>query len=343
MLSVPLHTRVISLRLRWSGPREVFVDGRLIDLRKRSIVPLGASLRGPGVVHDMCTRVWVDVDKQTISRVDPEMRTFPYVSSEHTGGENCAGPIDAVQGLVGTRLDDSYPKVVHSLIGGPRGCFHIFTLLRLTGPAVLAALADYRVQTRLGGDSPVNPGETLWARSVSVDAFKGEGLGVSLHGTLTDTFQRGGPPEDGFAAEELLSGMEVMADFQTSFPDLELAEVSGRRRQLLPGFGNAGAWEELSKLKQLEGVGARKGFSLRVQEILDDEAGRRPETHLLFMMAPVVMQSLPGLIEEMDLAPGKSDRRSSTSSATNSCHMWRSDGPLDRMTSGAAPPQKPER
>jgi len=332
---VPLHTRTISLRLRSSGPGEILAEGRLLDIRKRAIVPLGASLRGPGVVHDMSTRVWIDVASRTVSRVDPGMTAFPYVASDHTGGEACNGRIDAVQAVAGSRLDESYGEVINSLIGGPRGCFHIFTLLRLIGPAVVAALADAGLRARLAGGTRAADGEILWARCVTVDAFKGEGLTLYLHGTLTDTFQRGGPPELGNGSEELIDGVEVMADLTTGFPDMMVAQIDGRIRRLLAGFGRSESWRPLEKLQCLQGVGVFKGFSLRVQETLGDGDGTRPESHLVFMMAPVVMQSMPGMLEELRVQPGTGGG-SGTGTALNSCHMWRSDGPLDRITSAAA-------
>ncbi len=336
-MTVPLHTRMISLRLRWSRPGEVLAEGRLLDLRKRAIVPLGASLRGPGVVHDMKTRVWIDTETMSISRVDPEMLSFPYVASEHTAGESCPGRIADVQNVVGTRLNESYGDQVNGQVGGPRGCFHIFTLLRMTGPAVQAGLASEHVIGRMAAEIPPKPDEVLWNRTVTIDSHKGEGLGLHLHGTLTDVFQSGGPPEDGSGTEELIGGIEVMADFSTAFPDMGLNDVSGRRRKLSAGIGNVGTWADIDNFVRLQGVNVRKGFSAQVQKILGDEAGLRPESHLVFMMAPVVMQSMPGLLEEMQLRASAGTgagggKRMGT--ALNSCHMWRADGPLNRVVSG---------
>ncbi len=299
-----------------------------MDIRKRAIVPLGASLRGPGVVHDMHLRVGVDTHSLCILRVEPTMLAYPYVASSHTGGEHCAGRVGDVQSVVGTPLASSYVDTVRSLVGGSQGCFHIFTLLRLIGPAVVATLADERVRTRLRADSQPAVDEILWARSLTVDATKGEGLSLALHGTQTDTFQRGGPPENG-GSEELVAGVEVMADMKTSFPSLDLSVSSGRKRELSPGYGNASAWSGVAEFDALRGFSVRKGFSARVHEVFDDEPERRPESHLAFMMAPVVMQSLPGFLEEMDSRPGQGGRESSAG-AVGSCHMWRPGGPLDR-------------
>jgi hypothetical protein len=329
MSLLPLHTRTVVLRLFWEDPGHLVCEGRLMDIRKRAIVPLGASLRGPGIVHDMSVSLRVDPETRTVAGVAPAMRAFPYVASEYTGGESCPGRSGDVESIVGLVLDESYSGALRELIGGARGCFHVFTLLRMAGPAVVAALRDGYVENRLAKRQLLTAGEVLWARCVSVDAFQGEGLAVSLHGTLTDTFQRGGPPEAGAGCEELVHGVEVMADLETGFPEMALASIAGRRRNLLPGLGNAEPWEPVAELARFGNLSVRKGFTASVQRIFGDPGTLRPESQLALTMAPVVMQSLPGLLEELQARSGNGG--SSTGTALNSCHMWRSDGPLDRL------------
>lgn len=87
----------------------------------------------------------------------------------------------------------------------------------------------------------------------------------------------------------------------------------------------------VEKYSELQGVGVSKWFANRVQQVLDDERGLRLESPLVFILAPVVMQSMPGMLEEMEIRCG-SGGRNSTGTALNSCHMWRSEGPLDQMT-----------
>jgi hypothetical protein len=58
--SVPLHTRMITLRIGWGAGGAVRAEGRIFDLRKRGIVPLAGKLQGPGVVHDMGAQVLLE-------------------------------------------------------------------------------------------------------------------------------------------------------------------------------------------------------------------------------------------------------------------------------------------
>ena len=78
MQSVPLHTRVITVRLLYGGPDTVTAEAELIDLRKRSIVPLGASLRGPGVVHHMRLRADVDIETRSIAAIAAANGVDPF-------------------------------------------------------------------------------------------------------------------------------------------------------------------------------------------------------------------------------------------------------------------------
>ena len=339
--SVPLHTRSISLRLRWGTPTEIVVEGRLMDIRKRAIVPLGASLRGPGIVHDMHIKVVVDTRSLCITRVEPQMLTFPYVASEHTGGEHCAGRIDDVQVVVGSKLDDTYVDGVRSQIGGGLGCFHIFTLLRLIGPAVVATLSSDQLKVRMSDDPPPVLGEILWARSLTVDSMKGEGWRYSYTGhkqirSNAAGHRRWAAPKSSSAA------WRSWRIWKTSFPSLDLDSFSGRRRALTAASEADEDWKPVSEFKELRGISVRKGYSAAVREALGDDSGLHPESHLAFMMAPVVMQSLPGFLEEMQIRSG-SNGRESTATALGSCHMWRPGGPLERSLQPALSPESPNR
>ena len=106
--------------------------GRIFDLRKRGLVPLAGKLQGPGVVHDMAVRLQLEYPSLRIRAIEPSMSAFPFAPGPATRGESCRDRLPDVQRLVGASLRDGYGPTVMEQVGGPRGCFHIFTLLRLS-------------------------------------------------------------------------------------------------------------------------------------------------------------------------------------------------------------------
>jgi hypothetical protein len=54
----------------------------------------------------------------------------------------------------------------------------------------------------------------------------------------------------------------------------------------------------------------------------------RPATHLVLMLAPVVMQCIPSLIDELEIGRRRAE---GPHAAIDSCHMWRAGGPLEAM------------
>jgi len=326
MPDIPLHTRSISLRLLWAGDNCVLVEGRLLDLRKRAIVPLGAVLREPGIVHDMALRLWVDVDSLSIVRIEPTMTTFPYLSSPETGGETCPGRIDDVQKLIGIDLARDYGDSLNELIGGAQGCFHIYTLMRLLGPTIARALEGEHVGSLVRTPGQLAAGERLLSASFVIDGLLGTAGELKLVGTLVRVNQRGGP-RGGGAREVMKDGLEANVHLRTMLPAMCVDRAEGRHRRLGPGVWESGDWVDEPRLDSLTGVPVRKGFSARVGEILEDETGAGPLTQLVFMAAPVVMQCMPSLLADLRVPPQPGQ---GTGTAPNSCHMWRAEGPLHR-------------
>jgi hypothetical protein len=323
-----LHTRLVTLRLTWADGGTVLADGRLVDIRKRGIVPLAGALRGPGVVHDMGVRVWVDPQDLSIRRIEPAMRAYPFAPSSRTCNEGCPNRLDDVQHLVGIRLDRAYGDTVTEHIGGPRGCFHIFTLLRLLGPSVVWALRG-GAQPHARAPQPA-PDSPIFARSMIVDGLLGDGLQIDLHGTLCDiTYPPGA--ESLPLEEELESGFEAAGRLAVALPEMKAVTANAQVRDLGPGVGQAGPWTAVPAVEQLAGVSLRKGYSANVQQRLGDGDGTRPLTHLLLLFAPVLLQCMPSLIDVLDLRPRRVE---GPHPATDSCHMWRSGGPLLALYQG---------
>jgi len=323
MSLTPLHTRMVSLRLTWGSGGCLVVHGRIFDLRKRGVVPLAGKLQGPGVVHDMAVQLQLDYPSLRIGSIAPTMSAFPFAPGPATRGEGCPDRLPDVQRLVGARLRDGYGPTLMETVGGPRGCFHIFTLLRLIGPTI-QAVAE-REHARLGNTATApTAGSPLFARSVIIDGMKGEGISIVLRGMLFDLHYP--PGADALPLEEELeASVEAAADMEIGVPSMTITGGHGRVRRSGSGVEALGSWEGVGAVEQLIGRSMMKGYTAQVQQVFAGTADLLPLQHLLFMMAPTLMQCFPSLAEELELRPRRAE---GPHAAVNSCHMWRADGPL---------------
>jgi hypothetical protein len=322
MLLTPLHTRMISLRLVWGAPGAIIVDGRLFDLRKRGIMPMSGRLRGPGVVHDMAVRVELAYPSLVIRSIQPTMSAFPFAPCRMTGGEGCTDRMPEVQRLVGASLREDWGTVLTKLVGGPLGCFHHYTLLRLLGPTVEGAV-DWE-QSRRPNHSGAVAGSPIVARSIVMDGMKGKGLEICLRGVLCDLYYRPGanalPLE-----EEMAESLETTAEIATDMPSMVITAASGRLRRSGSGIDTLEPWEAVPQVGNLVGRLVLKGYTTEVQAIFANTTGLRPVQHLLFMLAPTVLQCMPSMAEELELRPRRAE---GPHPSVDTCHMFRANGPL---------------
>ena len=322
MFPIPLHTRMISLRLVWGEPETVVADGRIFDLRKRGIVPMAGKLRGPGVVHDMAVRLTLTYPDLCIGAVSSSMTAFPFAGGPLTQGEGCPDRLADVQRLVGASLREQYGPVLMGAVGGPRGCFHVFTLLRLLGPTMEWAVE--RERARRPDHAGAAVGSPIFVRSIVMDANKSEGLQIGLRGVLSDIHYP--PGADALPLEEELEeSFEATADLQTEIPSMAITAASARVRRAGPGVDAVGSWAPVSRAADLVGRVMVKGYTAEVQSVFTDTSGLEPLQHLLFMLGPTLMQCMPSLVEELEVRPRRAE---SPQAAIDSCHMWRAGGPL---------------
>jgi hypothetical protein len=322
MSLTPLHTRMISLRLTWGEAGRLEATGRIFDLRKRGLVPLGGKLQGPGVVHDMAVRLQLDYPALRIQAIEPSMSAFPFAAGPATSGESCVDRLPDAQRLVGTSLRDGYGPALFEQVGGPRGCFHVFTLLRLLGPTIEWAVA--REQARRPDTGSVAAGSPLCARSVIVDGMKAAGFGLVLRGMLFDLHYP--PGADALPLEEEMDeSFEATADVEIELPSMGIVASAGRIRRAGPTIAAPGEWRDVAAAGELVGRAMFKGYTAQVQALFGSGTEMQPLVHLLFMLAPAMLQCMPSLIEELNVRPRRAE---GTHAAVDSCHMWRAGGPL---------------
>ncbi len=320
----PLHTRMLSIRLAWGEGGALAAEGRIVDIRKRGLVPLLGKLQGPGIVHDMAVAVRLRGDDLEIESIEPRMAAYPFAPRQQTGGEACPDILGRVQGLRGAVLGDAYDARLVGEIGGPRGCFHVSTLLRLLGPAVREAVARDR-DRRSHAATPV-AGTPVFARSVIIDGVRGEGLRLALRGILFDLDYV--PGADALPIEEeMAESFEANADVEIEVPEMTIAAASGRVRRGGHAIDRPGEWTPVPRIEELAGLTMYKGYTAEVQKRFADSDQPLALQHLLFMMAPALIQCMPSLMDEVAWQPRRAE---SSRGAVDSCHMWRADGPLMR-------------
>lgn len=320
----PLHSRMISLRLSWAEPGVLAAHGRILDLRKRGLVPLVGKLQGPGVVHDMEVHLKLAVDALRILSIEPVMSAYPFAPRRGTGGEACPNILPGVQGLVGASLSDGYDATVVETIGGPRGCFHIFTLMRLLGPSLATG---WRRARRLASGLEATtaiPGSPIFSRSIIVDGARGDGLSLVLRGLLFDLDYMPGAASLSLQ-EEMASSFEAATDVEVELPGMVIRQGSGRVRRTGHDIDAPGAWEDAAIVERLAGLTMYKGYTAAVQGIFRETEAPEPLQHLLFQLAPAMIQCMPSLFEEVEWRPRQAQ---GSRGAVDSCHMWRAGGPL---------------
>lgn len=323
----PLHTRMLTVRLSAGEAGERNVDARIVDVRKRGLVPLLGKLQGPGVVHDMSLRIRLRREDAAIVAIDPTMSAYPFAPRARTGGEACPDILHRVKRMVGVAVDADFDASLVERIGGPNGCFHIATLLRMLGPAVAAAIAREQRRRSEGATTiTAAPGSPIYSRSIIVDGVRGAGLRLGLRGMLFD-LDYVCNAETLPIEEEMAESCEQMVDVDIEVPSMEIRGAEGRGRRSGHAIDAPSGWQPAPRIERLVGGTMYRGYTARVQEIYAGSQGTEELQHLLFMLAPTMIQCMPSLMDEVEWQPRRAE---SSRGAVDSCHMWRADGPLMR-------------
>jgi hypothetical protein len=304
-----LHTRLLTLRLAPEGADAWAVEGRVLDLRRRGAVAIAALVNGPGVVHDMSLRLVVDRASLTVRDAALAMPSVPFPPEAQAGGETCRENESGFAAVVGLSFRRGFASGLQRAIGGPRGCFHVFTLMRLLAATLAGALA--RGLEREDGRA--------FERTVFIDGFR-DGSGepaLVLHGRLNDLRYAAG------SRESVADHFEAQIDAGIELPGLIVDSLTGRHRE-----GGAGPWtsEGLGSLSSLVGASLVRGYSLKLGEVLDAQGPLAPLHALALMLQPVAFQCIPSLSD--DRAGTSGVRAAGPGAALDSCFMWRRDGAL---------------
>jgi hypothetical protein len=248
-------------------------------------------------------RLTVGRDDLRVRSAALQMHAVPFPAGPGTGGESCRDNEASADRVVGVALDGSAGPALYRAVGGPRGCFHVFTLLRVLAPSVVWAIR--RGLVRDAGRS--------FVRTIVVDGF-GVEPHLRIRGTLADVHYAPG------SVERLADAFDGEVEVEVTLPDLTVGGVEARHRHGSDAWSHDG----LAALPALLGASMARGYSLKVDDLVP--AALAPMRELLLMVQPTVFQCMPSLGEEVGAM--RRGRREGPASAADSCSMWRQDGPL---------------
>jgi hypothetical protein len=323
----PLHTRALSLELRQRADGALGAAGVLLDLRKRSFVPVAGDLQAAGVLHHMQIAAVLDPATLELLSIEVAQPSVAFEPSAVTAGESCRDPAPRLQALVGARLDDGFARRLGSEIGGTRGCTHVLTLAQLLG-ATLPWVRDWEAGQPAAAPARA-PGERIFRRDLVIDGARGE-RGLALAAQLQDLHLRPAPPV-AFPSDRFAGQLELRLLAEIDGAHFALASARGAERWRARGELERAAWRPLdAELAGLPGLSLRPGVTAELVRRFAERPAQRPLLALLLNLTPAFYQCLACSEEDRALEPLRRPSLVGLSGTPDSCYMWRRGGALDR-------------
>jgi hypothetical protein len=291
---------MLTLRLAAEGADALVADGRILDVRKRGVISIAGQVNSPGVVHDMAIRLVLDRRSLEVRSAGLRMPSVPFPDGVGHAGETCRDNEAGFARVIGLTLGPGFTARLQRTIGGPRGCFHVFTIMRLLGPTVEWSLAD----------TDHRPFE----RAVVIDGLR-TAAGLTLRGTLADARIAEG-------ARGAADTFEADAELSLEMPGLIVSGLAERHRR------GGGPWSEadLENVEGIAGMSILRTYGLAIERVVSARGPLAPVHQLLLMLQPVAFQCMPALSGvRAEVSPA---RRAGPVAAVDSCSMWRRGGPL---------------
>jgi hypothetical protein len=329
----PLHTRTLTVRVARDAPGHLAVDGVVLDLRKRGLVPMGGDLQTAGVIHHMKVAARVETDGPSFAWIRAEQPTVAFEASPGTGGDCCRDPLRRIEALAGTPLDGGFPRRLGDAIGGPRGCSHVLTLAQLLGSTTTLAL---ELERRAHGDRPERPeGQRIFQRSLSVDGATSGERSLAFAIQLADVHFTPAPPEA--APLERLAGQhEVRAEAEIDLGAMTLRGLRAAERWSGPDDLGTAEWRD--RTASIAGLEGRSGLMSMARALFERLGARhedRPLLDALLNLAPTAIQCFPALSDRWHASSGGARSVVATGGRMlDTCYMWRREGTLHGIVSG---------
>jgi len=335
----PLHTRALTLVVSELGGGRVRVLGSVIDLRKSGFTPMFGDVQPAGLIHDMEIDARVELATGRLEQLATTQRRVAVEPAPITRGESCRDPAPRLQALVGRQIDGDFGRELAAVHGGPRGCSHLLILFQLIADALPGALERERELRRKGLVRREREG--IFRRSLLFDGVLAAQPTLQLAVQLGD-WHNAADDGERQPAERLVHVHEVrvLAELDLTTGRLARAQAAERQRAdtwtIPPWTDRSADASAIVGQPILPGLGS---FVLRQFAAPD----QRMLAHALLHLAPGFVQCT-ALFAERTARGGGSAREAlpfPTGGYTNSCYMWRAEGPLVQLRTRRAGGEEP--
>lgn len=133
-----LHTRQIKIEAYDVGGDRMLIVGRLDDTRPNDFHTLHGQIFPAGIIHDMSLELDVSMPDLTIADARVHMPQVPR--------DGCREVIPGLAALVGLKVAGGFTHEVRRLLGGPRNCAHLVSLILAMAPVIVQAASAYLQQ-----------------------------------------------------------------------------------------------------------------------------------------------------------------------------------------------------
>ena len=330
----PLHTRAIGIAMTRRADGRMDVGGTLLDLRKRGFVPVGGDLQSSGIVHHMLLDVVVDPANGRIDEAAARQPSVAFEATAATEGESCRDPIATARGLVGGVVSRGWPERVGDVLGGPKACFHIFTLAHFLGATTAWALD--RERERFPGVTR-SAGQRIFRRDLLIDGAQEPDGALHLALQLTDLLFA---PVDGVvpSMQRLGENLEVRLQLTLRPPQFVASGVvvADRRRD---ASSLQTPWRPRPDLAaHLDGLSMLRGPTPALLARFGAAGDDQPVLDAALMLAPTLIQVFAAVADWANTA-ARDGWLLGMGGRPDSCWMWRRDGALQRLRSPDDPPR----
>ncbi|HEB91829.1 MAG TPA: DUF2889 domain-containing protein [Deltaproteobacteria bacterium] len=336
----PLHTRSLTIVLSRESDGLWHARGDVVDLRKTGFVPMLADIQPAGVIHMMSIGLAFDIESLRIESIDVDQPFVAIEPSERTGGECCRDPAPRLLALRGETLDSRFAKRLGTTFGGVLGCSHLLTLFQLMASTLPRAVEIEKARASSEGTShPI--GFRFFRRSVFIDGHERDPASIDVGLQLSDTHTRPVPPDSG-STDRLALFHEVKALARIDRKRFRVEALRARERRRDAGTLSKSEW--ISRDDRVSGLvdgPLIPGMAGRIFARLGGDADVAPLRDLLLQLAPGFIQIsaalMDGFFEEKPSSESTSKSAekpmvASIGGNTNSCYMWREDGPATRAS-----------